>query len=121
MGVGDGVGDGDGDGAGVGDGVAFGVGVGDGVGDPGTGVGVGLGDPEAVGPDVAGEDDPDVLFVIPQPASSNNAQVMPDKMETLKLSRKERFIVFLQGELEGYGRTYSGCIRLTPICWRKDP
>ena len=114
MGDGDGVGVGVGDGfgVGVGDGVGFGVGVGVGDGEPGVGVGLGV--------PVAGEDNADVPFTTPQPARSNKAQAMPSKIQTLKPGRKVRFIrVSLQGELEGYGGSYSGCIRLTPICWKE--
>jgi hypothetical protein len=77
-----------GDGDGVGVGVGFGVGVGDGV---GVGVGVGLGEP------VPGEDDEDVLLTVPQPARSNKAQAMPEKMQTWKPGRKLRFIVVPPG------------------------
>jgi hypothetical protein len=91
--VGDGVGEGLGDGFGVGDGEGLGFGVGVGVGDADTGVGVGVGDPEAV----VGEEDADVLFVKPQPARNNKAQVMPDKMKTLKPGRKARSIYIPPG------------------------
>ena len=83
------MGTGDGDGAGVGAGVGAG----------GTGVGFGLGVAAAGGPDVgAGDNEADAVFPPAHPARTNKAQIIPDKTNTLKPSRKLRFIVILQKE-----------------------